>query len=107
MLADDHEDEVEDPDNGESEDQTNDARNDFSLGETRNEAAYPRSYGDNCEDYADNVRESEIIAFCHTTFTSFLYCKHYNIILMKNQVLLCSVLNYFFIRRTKCDVRRL
>ncbi len=65
MLADKHHDEVDDPKNESQTDQTNDTCKDFAVHEAGDRAADPRSEGDDCENHADNIGKTEVIAFCH------------------------------------------
>ncbi len=71
VFADNHENDVANPDDVPTEYQTNDTGNDLSVAKARNESQYPRSNGDNCKDYANDVRKSEVIALCHGS-NSFL-----------------------------------
>ena len=73
MLANNHEDKVNQPDDPEAEEQTEDARNDLAVRDTGNYAADPRRYGDDCENYAHDVRKTKVIALCHDVSNSFKY----------------------------------
>ena len=55
VLADYHEDEVENPDDVPAENQTDKTCNYFALHKPGYETAYPRSYGDNSKNYADEI----------------------------------------------------
>ncbi len=65
MFADDHEDEVDQPYDPETEEQTEYSRYDLTVGNTRNNAADPRRNGDYSEDNAYDVRKTEVIALSH------------------------------------------
>lgn len=55
MLGDDHEDQVEEPDDIPAEEDAQDRRNDFSFHEPRDEPADKCRNGDDCKDHADEV----------------------------------------------------
>lgn len=66
MLADDHENKVNDPHNGETENQTNESGYDLAFGKSGYPAANPRRNGDYSQYNADYPRQSEVITFlCH------------------------------------------
>ena len=67
-MGEDHEEDIEDPDDVPSEDQTNQSADPMPFAETSNESEYPRSDGDDAEDQTDNPIQAKIIfadAFCH------------------------------------------
>ena len=73
MLADDHKNQVYDPDDVPSENDAKDARQNFPLCNTSDRAADTRRYGDNREDHAHKIAKTEIIALsCHV---QFLLCR--------------------------------
>lgn len=55
MLGDDHEDQVEEPDDIPAEKDSQDRRNDFSFHKPRDEPADKCRNGDDCKDHADEV----------------------------------------------------
>ena len=65
MLAYDHKDQVADPDDVPAKNKAQDAGYDFAFADSGDYAADPGSHGDNRQDYADDITESEIIALCH------------------------------------------
>lgn len=73
MFAHDHENKVNQPDDPETEDQTEDAGYDLAVRDTGNNAADPRSNGDDSENYAHDVRKTKVIALCHDKSISFQY----------------------------------
>ena len=73
VLADNHENEVEYPHDGETENQTNDARDNLAVGESGDKSAYPSGNGDNRQDNAYDVRKSKVIALAgHDTSPFFI-----------------------------------
>ena len=79
MLADDHENEVDQPDNPAAEEDADDSRNNLAILKTRNNAANPRSDGDYRQDNAYNVGKTKVIAFCHgsNSFKIFVVSLYY------------------------------
>ena len=66
MLADNHKDKVNNPENETKSDKTNDSRNNLAFGKSGNCAANPGSEGDNCQNQAYNVAKAKVIALvCH------------------------------------------
>lgn len=66
MFADNHENEVENPNNVESKDETDKSCNNFTLFESCDKSANPRCHRNDCQDNAYDVTKSEIVAFfCH------------------------------------------
>ena len=65
MLAYDHEDQVDNPNDGKTENETDKTCNYLALGESRYPAAYPRGNGDDSKDNAYDVRKSEVITLSH------------------------------------------
>ena len=71
MLAEDHENQIDDPDDVPPEDQAQDARQNFSFGEPRNRTANPGRYGNDRQNDAHQIAQAEIIALSCHTFASF------------------------------------
>ena len=70
VFRQDHENQIEDPDNIPAEDQSNNSCNDLSFRKARNETADPGSDGDNCQNHADNITQTKIVAFfCHNSIS--------------------------------------
>ena len=61
MLADDHKDEVKNPNNVKSKDKTDNSCNDLSFTKSGESATYPRSKWNDCQDHADDVRKTKVI----------------------------------------------
>ena len=72
VLANNHEDEVDQPYNPRTEENTDDSRYDLAVLYTRNDTADPCRDRYDCENYAYNVRKTKVIALCHSSI-SFLY----------------------------------
>ena len=88
VFANNHEDEVDQPYNPETKENTEDARNDLTVRKTRDDAANPRSNGDNSKNYAYDIRKTKVIAtFCHvrSLLLIFLYF-HYTMYMRGCQV---------------------
>lgn len=63
LVRDDHEDEVEDPDDVPAQEKAQDPGEDLPFHKARDEAAYPRSDGDDRQDHADEIVQAEIVFF--------------------------------------------
>lgn len=67
MLCNYHENEVENPYDCETENQTDETCDNLAFLESGYETANPRSHGDDCQDNANDIAETKIVAFflCH------------------------------------------
>ena len=67
MLANDHEDDVANPNDVESEDKTDQTSNDFAFAKSGDSTADPAGYGDDCENQANDPAKTKVIStsFCH------------------------------------------
>ena len=67
MLANDHQNEVANPNNVESEDKTDQTCNDFAFAKSGDSTANPTCNGDDCENQTYNPAKTEIVStsFCH------------------------------------------
>lgn len=82
MFAYDHEDKVDDPNNGEPEYKTDKSGYDFALRESRDPAADPCRYRYDRKDDAHDVGQSEVIALiCHNAHSLFFYYLYYIVII--------------------------
>lgn len=63
LVRDDHEDEVEDPDDVPAQEKAQDPGEDLPFHKARDEAAHPRSDGDDRQDHADEIVQAEIVFF--------------------------------------------
>lgn len=63
LVRDDHEDEVEDPDDVPAQEKAQDPGEDLPFHKARDEAAHPRSDGDDRQDHADEIAQAEIVFF--------------------------------------------
>ena len=66
-MIENHKNKVEDPDDGKTENKTNNSRNDFALGKTRNESAYPRSKRNDRQNKTDYPTKTKVIFLCHNS----------------------------------------
>lgn len=72
MVGQDHADDVEDPDDVPSEEDTEEGADPMSFFKTSDETEDPRSDGDDAEDQADEPRPTEIIPFRFSGHDEFL-----------------------------------
>lgn len=63
MLAEDHEYQIQNPNDGKSENQTENTRHDIAVSESRYKAEHPRRYGNDRKDKTDDIGQAKIIAF--------------------------------------------
>ena len=63
LVRDDHEDEVEDPDDVPAQEKAQDPGEDLPFHKARDETAHPRSDGDDRQDHADEIVQAEIVFF--------------------------------------------
>ena len=63
LVRDDHEDEIEDPDDVPAQEKAQDPGEDLPFHKARDEAAHPRSDGDDRQDHADEIVQAEIVFF--------------------------------------------
>ena len=63
LVRDDHEDEIEDPDDVPAQEKAQDPGEDLPFHKARDEAAHPRSDGDDRQDHADEIAQAEIVFF--------------------------------------------
>ena len=73
VLAEYHADDVENPDDVPSEHDTQNASHDLAVHKSGYESAHPTGHGNYCKNYADNVSQSEIIAFTVCHFFNLLF----------------------------------
>ena len=71
MLAYDHQNEVANPNNVESEDKTDQTCNDLAFAKSGDSAENPACYGNDCENQAYNPAKTKIVTFsCHNKESS-------------------------------------
>lgn len=73
-LVDNHENDIADPNDVESEENSDDCSNNFSILNSCDDSANPRSWWDNCKNKTYDPRQSKVIRFfCHFVSLLFLY----------------------------------
>lgn len=66
FFAENHENEVQNPNDSETTDQSDDCSNNLAFLETCDNATDPCRYGDDCQNQADNITQTKVITFfCH------------------------------------------
>ena len=70
MLLEEHQDQIDKPNDPAAEDNAEDSRQNFAFAESRNDSAELCRNGNDRKNHADDVAQSEIIAFlCHNNIS--------------------------------------